>query len=122
MGHYPIEILLPLSFMPYQLSALLELSPNEKLDIIEALWTSLNQSPELIPLPEWQQQELDRSKNQYDAHQESLLRWENVQASILANTANPDRTPFFPRIAFWIVSPTFPELKLTTAIVLAAGR
>ena len=70
--------------MPYQLSALLELSPNEKLDIIEALWTSLNQSPELIPLPEWQQQELDRSKTQSDAHPESLLRWENVQASILA--------------------------------------
>ena len=71
-------------FMPSQLRALLELSPDEKLDIIEALWTSLNQSPELIPLPEWQKQELDRSKTQYDAHPESLLRWENVQASILA--------------------------------------
>ena len=75
--------------MPYPLSALLELSPDEKLDMIEALWTSLNQSPELIPLPEWQKQELDRreldrSKAQYDAHPESLLRWEDVQANILA--------------------------------------
>ena len=80
--------------MPYQLNALLELSPDEKLDIIEALWTSLNQSPELIPLPEWQRQELDRreldrreldrSKAQYDAHPESLLTWEEVQANILA--------------------------------------
>ena len=71
-------------FMPNQLSALLELSPDEKLDIIEALWASLNQSPELIPLPEWQKQELDRSKAQYDAHPESLLTWEEVQANILA--------------------------------------
>ena len=70
--------------MPNQLSALLELSPDEKLDIIEALWTSLNQSPELIPLPKWQKQELDRSKAQYDAHPESLLTWEEVQANILA--------------------------------------
>jgi len=70
--------------MPSQLRALLELSPDEKLDIIEALWTSLNQSPELIPLPKWQKQELDRSKAQYDAHPESLLTWEEVQANILA--------------------------------------
>jgi putative addiction module component (TIGR02574 family) len=75
--------------MKYQLSALLELSPDEKLDIIEALWKSLNQSPELIPLPEWQKQELDRreldrSKAQYDAYPESCLTWEEVQANILA--------------------------------------
>ena len=70
--------------MPNQLSTLLDLSPDEKLDIIEALWASLNQSPELIPLPEWQKKELDRSKAQYDAHPESLLPWEEVQANILA--------------------------------------
>lgn len=70
--------------MPHQFSALLELSPAEKLDIIEALWESLNQSPELIPLPEWQKRELDRSKAQYEAHPESLLTWEEVQANILA--------------------------------------
>ena len=74
--------------MPNQLSALLELSPDEKLDIIEALWTSLNQSPELIPLPEWQKQELDRSKAQYDAHPESLLTWEGASSSL--ETPSPD--------------------------------
>jgi putative addiction module component (TIGR02574 family) len=81
---YDIEILLPPSPMPNQLSTLLDLSPDEKLDIIEALWASLNQSPELIALPEWQKRELDRSKAQYDAHPESLLSWEEVQANILA--------------------------------------
>ena len=71
-------------FMPNQLSALLELSPDEKLDIIEALWASLNQSPELIPLPEWQKQELDRRQAEYEANPGPLLTWEEVQANILA--------------------------------------
>lgn len=76
--------------MPTQFNALLELSSEEKFDIIEALWESLNQSPELIPAPEWQKQELDRSKVQYDAHPESLLTWEEVQANILAKkTTSP---------------------------------
>ena len=76
--------MLPLFPMPNQLSALLELSPDEKLDIIEALWTSLNQSPELIPLPEWQKQELDRRQAEYEANPGPLLSWEEVQANILA--------------------------------------
>ena len=71
-------------FMPNQLSALLELSPDEKLDIIEALWASLNQSPELIPLTEWQKQELDRRQAEYEANPGPLLTWEEVQANILA--------------------------------------
>jgi Putative addiction module component len=36
------------------------------------------------PIYEWQKRELDRSKAQYDAHPESLLSWEEVQANILA--------------------------------------
>ena len=83
-GTLPYRNLAAAIFMPSQLRALLELSPDEKLDTIEALWTSLNQSPEFIPLPKWQKQELDRSKAQYDAHPESLLTWEEVQANILA--------------------------------------
>ena len=71
-------------FMPSQLSALLELSPDEKLDTIEALWTSLNQSPELIPLPKWEKQELDRRQAEYEANPGALLSWEEVQANILA--------------------------------------
>jgi hypothetical protein len=36
------------------------------------------------PIYDWQKRELDRSKAQYDAHPESLLTWEEVQANILA--------------------------------------
>lgn len=81
---YHREILMPLPSMRTQLSALLELSPDEKLDIIEALWESLSQSPELIPIHDWQKRELDRRQAEYEANPESLLTWEEVQANILA--------------------------------------
>jgi putative addiction module component (TIGR02574 family) len=70
--------------MSTQISALLELSPDEKLDIIEALWESLSQSPELIPIHDWQKQELDRRQALYEANPEPFLTWEEVQTNILA--------------------------------------
>jgi putative addiction module component (TIGR02574 family) len=44
--------------MKTELASLLNLSSTEKLQIIGALWDSLN--PEDVEIPEWQQQELDR--------------------------------------------------------------
>jgi putative addiction module component (TIGR02574 family) len=70
--------------MSTQISALLELSSDEKLDIIEALWESLSQTPELIPIHDWQKRELDRRQAEYEANPEPLLTWEEVQANILA--------------------------------------
>jgi putative addiction module component (TIGR02574 family) len=73
--------------MSTQISALLELSPDEKLDIIAALWESLSESPELVPIHDWQQRELDRRQAAYDSNPEPLLTWEEVQANILAKYA-----------------------------------
>jgi putative addiction module component (TIGR02574 family) len=70
--------------MSTQLSALLELSPDEKLNIIDALWESLSQSPDLIPIHDWQKRELDRRQAEYDANPVPFLTWEEVQANILA--------------------------------------
>lgn len=69
--------------MSTQLSALLELSPDEKLNIIDALWESLSQSPDLIPIHDWQKRELDRRQTEYDANPVPFLTWEEVQANIL---------------------------------------
>jgi putative addiction module component (TIGR02574 family) len=70
--------------MSTQLSALLELSPDEKLNIIDALWESLSQSPDLIPIHDWQKKELDHRQAEYDANPVPFLTWEEVQANILA--------------------------------------
>ena len=36
-----------------KLSDLLKLPPEQKLDIIEALWDSLSSHPDKVPIPDW---------------------------------------------------------------------
>ena len=69
--------------MTNQINALMELSPIEKLEVIEALWESLSATPEQLPVPDWQKLELDRRKADYQANPTPLLTWEEVQANIL---------------------------------------
>lgn len=69
--------------MTNQIKALMELSPIEKLELIEALWESLSATPEQLPVPDWQKLELDRRKADYQANPTTLLSWEEVQSNIL---------------------------------------
>ena len=71
------------SIMTNQIKALMELSPIEKLELIEALWESLSATPEQLPVPDWQKLELDRRKADYQANPTALLSWEEVQSNIL---------------------------------------
>ena len=41
-------------------AALFDLSPAEKLQLIEDLWEDLTKTPEALPLRDWQQEELAR--------------------------------------------------------------
>ena len=66
-----------------QIKALMELSPIEKLELIEALWESLSTTPEQLPVPDWQKLELDRRKADYQNNPTALLTWEEVQSNIL---------------------------------------
>ncbi|MFL5240730.1 MAG: addiction module protein [Gemmataceae bacterium] len=38
----------------------MNLSVEEKLDLISALWDSMAEHPEIIPVPDWQLKELDQ--------------------------------------------------------------
>ena len=69
--------------MTNQINALMELSPIEKLELIEALWESLSATPEQLPVPDWQKLELDRRKMDYQNNPTPLLSWEEVQTNIL---------------------------------------
>ena len=69
--------------MTNQIKALMELSPIEKLELIEALWESLSTTPEQLPVPDWQKLELDRRKADYQNNPTALLTWEEVQSNIL---------------------------------------
>ena len=69
--------------MTNQINALMELSPIEKLELIEALWESLSATPEQLPVPDWQKLELDRRKTDHQNNPTPLLSWEEVQTNIL---------------------------------------
>ncbi len=50
-----------------------DLSPSEKLQLVEDLWDDLASSPEKVPVFEWQIEELERRKKTYHHCRHQLL-------------------------------------------------
>jgi putative addiction module component (TIGR02574 family) len=50
-----------------QLSDLLKLSADKKLDLIEALWDSLSSNPDSVPMPDWHRDVLTEREATEDA-------------------------------------------------------
>lgn len=59
-----------------------DLSPAEKLQLVEDLWDDLAASPETVPIFEWQKEELDRRKKNLQNHPTSGLGWEEVKRRV----------------------------------------
>jgi putative addiction module component (TIGR02574 family) len=59
-----------------------DLSPSEKLQLVEDLWDDLASSPDEIPVQEWQKEELDRRKKKFNDNPSSGLTWEAVKKNI----------------------------------------
>ena len=64
-------------------SQLLDLAVPEKLELVEALWDSIAASPEQLPIPEWQKEELAARKAAFLANPETGLSWEEAKERIL---------------------------------------
>ncbi len=56
-----------------------DLSPSEKLQLVEDLWDDLAATPEAIPVHDWQKQELARRKANLINNPASGLSWEVVK-------------------------------------------
>jgi putative addiction module component (TIGR02574 family) len=56
-----------------------DLSPSEKLQLVEDLWDDLAASPENVPVHEWQLKELARRKANIQNNPTSGLSWEEVK-------------------------------------------
>ena len=56
-----------------------DLSPAEKLQLVEDLWDDLAAMPEDIPVHDWQKDELARRKANLVANPASGLSWEEVK-------------------------------------------
>jgi putative addiction module component (TIGR02574 family) len=59
-----------------------DLSPSEKLQLVEDLWDDLAASPEEVPVREWQKEELARRKVNLAANPASGLSWEEVKRRV----------------------------------------
>lgn len=62
--------------------SIFDLSPPEKLQLVEDLWDDLAATPSEVPVHDWQKAELDRRKSNLMQHPESAVLWEDVKARI----------------------------------------
>jgi putative addiction module component (TIGR02574 family) len=63
----------------------LHLSVEDRLDLAEAIWESVETAPQQPPIPEWQRQILDERIAADDANPEEGSSWAEVKQRILAS-------------------------------------
>lgn len=63
-------------------TSIFDLSPSEKLQIVEDLWDDLASTPEAVPMHDWQKQELDRRKANLMKNPAAALTWEEVKKRV----------------------------------------
>jgi len=64
------------------ISSVFDLSPAEKLQLVEDLWDDLAATPEDVPVNEWQREELARRKANLQKDPTSTLAWEEVKRRV----------------------------------------
>jgi putative addiction module component (TIGR02574 family) len=64
------------------LSRILELPPSERLQLVEAIWDSLVETPEAIPVSEAVREELDRRLEAYYADPSSARPWSEIREEL----------------------------------------
>ena len=63
-------------------TSIFDLSPSEKLQLVEDLWDDLAATPEAVPAHDWQKEELARRKGNLSKNPASGLTWEEVKRRI----------------------------------------
>jgi putative addiction module component (TIGR02574 family) len=66
-------------------ASIFDLSPSEKLQVVEDLWDDLAATPADIPIPDWQLAELDRRKANLKSNPASGLSWDEVKRRVRAH-------------------------------------
>jgi putative addiction module component (TIGR02574 family) len=68
--------------MDPSVSSVFDLSPTEKLQLVEDLWDDLAATPEAVPVHDWQKQELARRKANLQNNPASGLAWDAVRRRV----------------------------------------
>ncbi len=63
-------------------NSVFDLSPSEKLQLVEDLWDDLAATPEAVPVHDWQKEELARRKANLQKNSTSGLTWEEIQRRV----------------------------------------
>lgn len=63
-------------------TSVFDLSPTEKLQLVEDLWDDLATAPDAVPVHDWQKQELARRKANLLSNPVSELSWEEVKRRV----------------------------------------
>ncbi len=59
-----------------------DLSPAEKLQLIEDLWDSLVATPDAVPVHDWQKEELARRETNLAKNPQSAVTWEEIEREV----------------------------------------
>ncbi len=68
--------------MSVSVTTVFDLSPSEKLQLVEDLWDDLASTPTDVPIHDWQLQELDRRKANLLSNPASAVTWEEIQRRV----------------------------------------
>jgi putative addiction module component (TIGR02574 family) len=60
-------------------TSIFDLTPAEKLQLVQDLWDDLAANPESIPVEDWQKEELARRKANLQKHPASAVTWPEVK-------------------------------------------
>jgi putative addiction module component (TIGR02574 family) len=61
---------------------ILELPLPEQLQLVEDLWDHIAASKEPLPISDWQKDELDRRKRNFEANPELAISWDDAKKQI----------------------------------------
>jgi putative addiction module component (TIGR02574 family) len=64
------------------LSDLLELPPEQRLQLVEVIWDSLVEFPEAVPISDEVREELDRRSSAYYEHPSSARPWSEIREEL----------------------------------------
>ena len=68
--------------MNHSIDSVFDLSPSEKLQLVEDLWDDLAATPSDVPIADWQVEELERRQANLKNNPASGLNWEEVKRRI----------------------------------------
>ncbi len=70
------------------IASVFDLSPSEKLQLVEDLWDDLASTSEAVPVYDWQKEELARRKENLIQNPASGLTWEEVKRRVRAHLSS----------------------------------